>query len=197
MRFREGFFAMDIPVRLLLVGLVLVAVPGASSAASKGRPAAANYPTWIVAGYGPTVPDAQTHGFAEASRTIADYLQKHHPALAWAPPESYLRQHGIVRPVGEPQSKDLNLAGPTKEVQLRVTITPELLEDALVMSRQQRMEDRQALLARILAGLAAVLLVVGGYLRLEDATRGYYNRALRLAAAGLLAIVAFGLWLVR
>ena len=38
------------------------------------------------------------------------------------------------------------------------------------------------LLARVLGGALAVLLVVAGYLRLEEATRGYYTKLLRLAA---------------
>ena len=88
-------------------------------------------------------------------------------------------------------------AGQTYEVQLRVTITPEFLGEAQAMARQQRMEIRQGILARVLAAAMALLLVLGGYLRLEEVPRGYYTRALRLAAVGLLAVVGVGLWLLR
>ena len=42
----------------------------------------------------------------------------------------------------------------------------------------------------------ALLLVCGGYLRLEEATRGYYTRLLRLAAFCTLVGVGVGLWLL-
>ena len=52
-------------------------------------------------------------------------------------------------------------------------------------------------LALGLGGSVALLIVLGGYLRLEEATRGYYTRVLRLTAAGVLSAVAVGLWILR
>jgi hypothetical protein len=52
------------------------------------------------------------------------------------------------------------------------------------------------LFARVLAGLVALLVVAGGYLRLEEATRGYYTTLLRAAAVAFLALVGAGLWLL-
>ncbi len=39
-----------------------------------------------------------------------------------------------------------------------------------------------------LAGVTALLLVAIGYLRLEEATKGYYTGLLRLSALGLLGM---------
>jgi hypothetical protein len=64
------------------------------------------------------------------------------------------------------------------------------------LARQGRMESRHLILARILGGLVAMLLVLGGYLRLEEATRGYYTSLLRLSAVGVLTAVGAGLWLL-
>jgi len=41
-----------------------------------------------------------------------------------------------------------------------------------------------------------LLLAVAGYLRLEDATKGYYTRLLRLAAVAFVALVGAGLWMM-
>jgi hypothetical protein len=61
--------------------------------------------------------------------------------------------------------------------------------------RQERATSRQGVLARVLGGLVAVLAVIACYLRLEDATKGYYTTLLRLAAVAFVALVGAGIWL--
>jgi hypothetical protein len=65
-----------------------------------------------------------------------------------------------------------------------------------VKQRQDRAAGRQGLLARVLAGLVALLAAVACYLRLEDATKGYYTTLLRVAAVGFVALVGAGIWLL-
>jgi hypothetical protein len=62
--------------------------------------------------------------------------------------------------------------------------------------RQDRATSRQVVLARVLAGLVAVLMAVACYLRLEDATKGYYTTLLRLAAVAFVSLVGAGIWLL-
>jgi len=62
--------------------------------------------------------------------------------------------------------------------------------------RQHRATHRQKILACVVAGLVALLLAVAGYLRLEDATKGYYTRLLRAAAVAFVALVAAGIFLL-
>jgi hypothetical protein len=64
--------------------------------------------------------------------------------------------------------------------------------------RQHRAAQRQKILAVVVAGLVALLLVVAGYLRMEDATKGYCTRLLRTAVVAFVALAgAAGIWLLR
>jgi len=65
-----------------------------------------------------------------------------------------------------------------------------------VKQRQDRASLRQGVLVRILGGMVALLAAVACYLRLEDATKGYYTTLLRLAAVGFVALVGAGIWLL-
>jgi hypothetical protein len=58
------------------------------------------------------------------------------------------------------------------------------------------MVSRHLLLARVLGGVVCLLIVVGAYLRLEEATKGYYTRLLRLTAIGILIGVGAALCVV-
>jgi hypothetical protein len=62
--------------------------------------------------------------------------------------------------------------------------------------RQDRAAARQGVLVRVLAGLVALLAVIAAYLRLEDATKGYYTTLLRLAAVTFVVLVGAGIWLL-
>jgi hypothetical protein len=61
------------------------------------------------------------------------------------------------------------------------------------LAQQQRMKERQKPALLVLLGAMGLLSVVGGYLRLEEATKGYYTRLLRLAAIGVVAVIVAGL----
>jgi hypothetical protein len=65
-----------------------------------------------------------------------------------------------------------------------------------VKQRQERAASRQGVMVRVLAALVALLAAVACYLRLEDATKGYYTTLLRLAAVGFVALVGAGIWLL-
>lgn len=62
--------------------------------------------------------------------------------------------------------------------------------------RENRAASRQGVLVRILAGVVALLVAVTCYLRLEDATKGYYMTLLRVAAVTFVALVGAGIWLL-
>ena len=76
-----------------------------------------------------------------------------------------------------------------------VDLTRGYLKQIETAARQEKVEERHALLARVLSGILAVALVTAAYLRLEESTRGYATKLLRLAAGLLLALVGTGLWL--
>jgi hypothetical protein len=59
--------------------------------------------------------------------------------------------------------------------------------------RQERATARQGVMVRVLAGLVALLAVIACYLRLEDATKGYYTMLLRLVAVAVVTLVVAGI----
>jgi hypothetical protein len=85
---------------------------------------------------------------------------------------------------------------PAQHAQVRVEITGRYLQEVQKLAREERMQQRHLLLARVLVGLVALLMVVAGYLRLEDATRGYYTTLLRVAAVGILVLAGLGLLVI-
>jgi hypothetical protein len=62
--------------------------------------------------------------------------------------------------------------------------------------RRETVQQRQWFLGKVLLGVVAFLGALAGYIRLEDATKGYYTGWLRLAVVALLGAVGVGLWLV-
>jgi hypothetical protein len=59
--------------------------------------------------------------------------------------------------------------------------------------REVVVQARLLVAVKVLAALVVLALVVGGYLKLEEATRGYFTTLLRLAAAGVVILTAVGL----
>jgi len=59
--------------------------------------------------------------------------------------------------------------------------------------REGVVQARLLVAVKVLAALVVLALVVGGYLKLEEATRGYFTTLLRLAAAGVVILTAVGL----
>ncbi|HEV3261836.1 MAG TPA: hypothetical protein VG013_33610 [Gemmataceae bacterium] len=80
-------------------------------------------------------------------------------------------------------------------VRVKVGVSPQELteikkvsHDEHVRNRKQRMEQRMLPLAQVLGGLVALLAAVAGYVRLDEWSKGYYRRWLRLGAAGFVSV---------
>jgi hypothetical protein len=127
---------------------------------------------WI--GYGKTAKEAEK----DALRQGCDWLAVE-GGLEWSPDADYLLNHNLVR-FSEPEVKEFDddiFEGP----------------DIQKQARHQRMKERQKHSLLGLLGMMGLLGVVGGYLRLEEATKGYYTRLLRIAALSVLAVIVAGL----
>jgi hypothetical protein len=61
-------------------------------------------------------------------------------------------------------------------------------------SRLALMRNRMAFLVKFLAGIVALLGTICGYLRLDEWSKGYYTKWLRLAAIGCVGAVTVFLW---
>jgi hypothetical protein len=156
----------------------------------------ATSPSWEVKRFGETADDAKELALPAARDEVVSYFRRNVPALGdWVPTVEALQNKNVISLLGEPQPIGPDGTGPI-EAKVKVEITPKSVQELVTEARTERMHDRQFLLARLLAGAVAVLLVTAGYLRLEDATRGYYTTLLRLAAVGLVAVVGAGLWLL-
>jgi hypothetical protein len=156
-----------------------------------------NYPQ--VWGYAETDPETREEALNKARDKVADWLLRKYPRTWSDAPrtEKDLANNKFVKLLGEPEAEQFPLAGNMKRVQLRVEIRPEQRADLLGKVRDEFKEQRQYLTGKVLIGLVALFAVVAGYLRLEEAMRGYYTRMLRLAAGGLVLFVVAGLLLVR
>jgi hypothetical protein len=148
-------------------------------------------------GYGITPKDAETR----ALEVACDWLATH-ADLGWTPTPEFLREKGMVSPVGEPTEKEFEFAkGITKDgkmqvVTVRLEISAAQAHDIQKQAQQQRMKDRQKSALLVLLAVVCLLGVMGGYLRLEEATKGYYTRLLRIAAIGILLFIVAGLCVV-
>jgi hypothetical protein len=151
----------------------------------------------LVDGYGRNTEGAKQIALANARKKVEILLEERFPG--WAPSakqldEDYLLQKGVIRLAGAPE--EIKFKGEDRfQARAEVVLKDEYLQELTKQVQQERVQQRQGLLARVLAGLLVLLVVVGGYLRLEEATRGYYTSLLRLAALAVVGATAGVLWL--
>jgi hypothetical protein len=151
-----------------------------------------------IDGYGETALGAETVAQERAQQKVEEELSERFAATGWQPPADkvktrYLLEKGVIRSV---KTERVKVDGAERwRAIYHVEINNSYLSTLKEIAREQRMIERHFLLARVLAAVVVVLLAVFGYLRLEDATRGYYTRALRLGAVGLVVLAGLGLWL--
>jgi hypothetical protein len=155
----------------------------------------ANDPAWVVDGYGESPADAEEDALRRARESVQKYIDEHYGSLHWAPSLEQLQKADVVRLEGSPEARQFE----EEQVQVahaKVELKRGYREGLQKLVLLQHTRQRQWFAAKVLGGMVALLLVCGGYLRLEEATRGYYTRLLRLAAFGTLVGVSVGLWLL-
>ena len=68
-----------------------------------------------------------------------------------------------------------------------------------MQARSARLEpirsQRHLLVGRILGSFVALFLVIFGYIKLEELTRGYYTTLLRMGAGAVVLMAVLGLFL--
>jgi hypothetical protein len=182
-------------IALVLLAGCAVAPSGAARAVSTG-------PTWAVKGYGETIDDARERALEKARDSVEEYLERNHPAIGWRPTIRRLLKEGVVK-VDDPKQGDFaELKGyeATAHVDLRDANLGKLqvvVDEAREQAQEHTIFWRHLLLGRILAALVALFLIVGGYLRLEEMTRGYYTTLLRVGAGAVMLLIAALVLLVR
>src|ERR1700722_5791246 len=216
---------MQRSLSLTLVAIVLVVSPRLSSAqvrffagkrsAEPSRPAPAPEPppqpvkvwwtTEPIKGEGLTKREAVDKAMQNAREEVIDFLAQKHPDIDWQPNAHYLEKTAMVTLKGEPTKA---LARVKKEdgtiseyeyykASVNVVVTDQNVAEMREYSRQERVRKRHYLAALALVGVMIVLVVLAGYLRLEEMTRGFYTGLLRFSAVTLLVLTGAGLWLLQ
>jgi len=150
----------------------------------------------IVDGYGANAAAAREMALKHATERVETLLRNYFREQSWTPPpeqlsSDYLIDCGVVLPLGDPQQ----VPGVGMVARYKVELTRKYKTEVERVKWEQRVRDRNLILARVLAGLVVLLLVMAGYLRLEDMTRGYATQMLRVVAFGLVALTSLVLWL--
>jgi hypothetical protein len=170
----------------------------------------------VVTGYGETNAAARANALVEVQEWLERELRKDLKP-GWSVPRklldpAYLEKMGVINvkdadPPSAAPFKDVKDDEQARQQQYKVTLTPQYVSAVVAESRsewvaheqQERQSHavaRQHVLLRVLGGVLALLLVVAGYLRLEEATRGYYTTLLRMVALGVLGAVVLGLLMI-
>lgn len=155
----------------------------------------------LVDGYGPTARAARARALENALDRVAELLRRQVGDPTWQVPDELLdperleKQFHVIGEVDKPKPAPEANDDRALVARYKIQLTPEYLDAAQKQVMQERVLSRHLLLARLLGGLLAVLLVAAGYLRLEEMTRGYATQLLRLAAFSVLALAGFALWL--
>jgi hypothetical protein len=156
----------------------------------------ARYPTWTITAYGLSPDKAEEVALNKARDQVRAYLAHLDPPVRWQPEARWIDEN-LVKTRTAPQqvASDDPLLDKAFERTLQVEVGPKQYREIVEHDRQECMEQRQLLLARILAAVVALLVAVVGYLRLDEATKGYYTLWLRLGALGLVGAVGAALLL--
>jgi hypothetical protein len=181
------------------------AEPKKTPRAGTARPSAPAVTTvresWDVYGVAPNSDDAKKIALDEARDKVVEYLAKLNPPMQWRPDAEYLQQNKMVT-FSEPAEQEVGVEIGQK-VSAKVEITSKTFADMQDQDRKYRADlrklvsrDRQTLLGKILAGFVASLAAVAVYLRLDEATKGYYSLWLRLGSVALVATIGAGAWLL-
>lgn len=167
-----------------------------SGVASDPAPAPADY--WSVTAYGMDREAAERRAQQVAQEKVLDFLEKQDPPIAWKPTLEFLQQNRFTRDVNTEPDRDLqgNVTKDRYKCSLHVVMSPDLYRKILDQDRQLRIADRQWFAGRVLAVVVLLLVAVGGYFYLDEATKGYHTVLLRLGAISFVGAVGAVLWFV-
>jgi hypothetical protein len=152
-------------------------------------------PVWDVEGVGGDVKAAQRDALKKACAQLTTYLETLYGEIGWQPTPEYLMQTGIARQT-EQREVRLDRVPSAFQVVMHVEVTQKHLRDIQDLIREQRVAERHRLTALGLAATVALLLVLLGYLRLDELTKGYFSTALGVLALLLAAGILGGVYVL-
>ena len=122
---------------------------------------------------------AQDEARKKLDTEVAAWLELHGLPKSWTPPRNMV-DNMILATTVKPIVKDY---GTIYEGQLKVDVSPKRRALFHKTYQRQLVHGRIVLLGSSLAFILACLAVVSGYIRADEATKGYYTNRLRLLAA--------------
>lgn len=142
----------------------------------------------VVDGYGPTKSQAEIIALGRGRDYIMEWLAEQSVGYR-LPPElleiEYLKNEGMLRLLEAKEVAKGRWYG-----QVRVDVQEAFVRKVQTQARDDYLLDRHLLVARILGWIVIALLTLAGYLQLDEMSRGYYTRRLRVAACVLLIVAA-------
>ena len=151
---------------------------------------------WEADGFGLTEKDAENVALDQVCKEVGDYLVQN-GLRDWRPEVSDIRSFTIpIFRNKEATFEDPEL-GKMQHVTVVVELTPKAIRDFQREARHQRAGDRMMAMSKGLGMLVALLVALGGYFRIEEATKGYYTTWLRLSTVGFIGTAAAVVWLIR
>jgi hypothetical protein len=156
--------------------------------------------TISVPAIGKSEDDARQVALRNARAEVMNYLNHTYGDIGWEPTIEFLTREGVVK-LDSPQlvvvqGEDEKRFGVVARIDWsweQMKKMQEQVNRAQGKAVESVVWSRLILSARVLAGLLVLALVLAAYIRLEEATRGYYTVLLRLAAGGVVTLAAVGL----
>lgn len=148
---------------------------------------------WDVTGLGKTSEDAHQDALDKTSGLVNRYFHEHLPGLKWPISSEFIESRLVD--ASPPKTREFpEPAGTMTQMNWHVRITPEHQTLVLQQDRRFRMEHRMIWLGQVLAAVMALLATGAAYIRLDEASKGYYTGWLRLGATALVASAGMSLW---
>jgi hypothetical protein len=153
-----------------------------------------------VVGSGDTEEKAKATAYLLAARVVNELMAVQKPPLDKVPvTEEYARTHLVETGHGGEGEKDI-LDKPQKTWTLPFRTDNDWWTDLVhrdqEAQRKARADQRHTWAARVMLGLAVLLLAGFGYVRLDEYTQRRYTTWLRIAGLGVATSVASGWWYV-
>ncbi len=156
--------------------------PQPPPAAPKAKPAANDKLVTVIGLRSATVQRARENVLLKFERTVVDEVLHDEVARGWKAPDHLL--DFMIREVKvEPIVRDY---GTVYEATLKADLSPRNRDVVIHAYRQEEVRKRLWILGAILAAVLVVLAVISGYIKADEATKGYYTTRLRGVAIAAL-----------
>ena len=149
---------------------------------------------WTKPSYGRSEEIARQLALEAAQRELTGQLAKKIPSLRWTPSIEYIDER--VKEVLPTEDKVEVDGRQMQGVSLLVELSGDDYLEIEHLDQHMRRDQRQVFLARIVASIVTICAAVAGYLRLDEATKGYYTNLLRLGSLAVIGTVGAGVWLL-